>query len=86
MLSHLAGSTPIIAATTSPAIARRLGVVRDVRTLLVPKAEHMSELLSLVTPMLRAAFDICPGDKVVMTIGHPLWVSGATNTMRVIAF
>jgi pyruvate kinase len=86
MLSHLAGNTPIIAATTSPSIARRLGVVRDVRTLLVPKAEHMSELLSLVTPMLKAAFDICPGDKVVMTIGHPLWVSGATNTMRVIAF
>jgi pyruvate kinase len=86
MLSHLAGSTPIIAATTSPYIARRLGVVRDVKTLLVPKAEHLSELLSLVTPMLRAAFDICPGDKVVMTIGHPLWVSGTTNTMRVIAF
>jgi len=86
MLSHLAGNIPIIAATTSPYIARRLGVVRDVRTLLVPKAEHLSELLSLVMPMLRATFDIRTGDKVVMTIGHPLWVSGSTNTMRVIVF
>jgi pyruvate kinase len=86
MLSHLAGSIPIIAATTSPSIVRRLGVVRDVQTLLVPKAEHMSELLSLVMPMVKAKHDICPGDKVVVTIGHPLWVSGSTNTLRVYVF
>ncbi|MDR1840516.1 MAG: pyruvate kinase [Holophagales bacterium] len=86
MISHMAGNTPIIAATTSPGIARRLGVVRNVRTLLTPRAEHMSELLALATPILRATFDINPGDKVVMTIGHPLWTSGTTNTMRVIVF
>jgi pyruvate kinase len=86
MLSHMAGSTPIIAATTSTSVARRLGVVRGVTTLLVPKAEHLSQLLKLVTPMLKDSFGIAPGDKVVMTIGHPLWTSGTTNTMRVIAF
>jgi len=85
MLSHMA-DTPIIAATTSTAVARRLGVVRGVTTLLVPKAEHLSQLLKLVTPMLKDSFGIVPGDKVVMTIGHPLWTSGTTNTLRVIAF
>jgi pyruvate kinase len=86
MLSHMAGGTPIIAATTCPVVARRLGTIRNVRTLLTPRAEHMSELLALAMPLLRATFDIKPGDKVVMTVGHPLWTSGSTNTIRVIVF
>jgi len=86
MISHFAGDTPIIGATTSPAIARRLGLVRNVRTLLIPRAEHMSELLNLVIPMLRATFDLKSGDTVVMSVGHPLWVAGTTNTMRVVVF
>jgi pyruvate kinase len=86
MISHMAGVTPIIAATTSPVVARRLGVLRNVRTLLAPRAEHLSELLDLVIPMIKANFDINPGEKVVMCTGHPLWTSGTTNTLRVIDF
>jgi pyruvate kinase len=87
MVSHLTGGgTPIIGATTTPAIARRLCLLRNVQPLLIPRAEHMSELLNLVIPMLRGTYDIKPGDTVVMTIGHPLWKAGSTNTMRVITF
>jgi pyruvate kinase len=86
MISHFAGNTPIIGATTSPTVARRLGVMRNVQALLIPRAEHMSELLNLVMPMLRSTYDIKPGDVVVMAIGHPLWVAGTTNTMRVVVF
>jgi len=86
MISHFAGNTPIIGATTSPVVARRLGLIRNVRTLLIPRAEHMSELLSLVVPMIKSTFDLKPGDTVVMSVGHPLWVAGTTNTMRVIVF
>jgi len=86
MVSHLAGNTPIIGATTSPVIARRLGLMRNVQSLLIPRAEHLSELLNLVMPMLQVKCEIKPGDTVVMTIGHPLWKAGNTNTMRVVTF
>ena len=26
------------------------------------------------------------GDRVVMTLGHPLWTAGSTNTMRVLSY
>lgn len=86
MIAHSAGNTPIIGATTCPIVARRLGVMRNVQSLLTPRAEHMSELLKLVIPMLQANFNIHAGDKVVMVLGHPLWVAGNTNTIRVVVF
>jgi len=86
MIAHSAGKTPIIGATTCPIVARRLGLMRNVKSILTPRAEHMSELLRLAIPMLQANFDIKAGDKVVMVVGHPLWVAGNTNTMRVVVF
>ena len=86
MLAHTASGTPIIGATTSPVVARRLGIMRNVQSILTPRAEHLSELLKLVMPVLRETFNISPGDKVVMVAGHPLWVAGQTNMVRVIVF
>jgi pyruvate kinase len=86
MLAHSAGHTPIIGATTCPVVARRMGVLRNVTSILTPRAEHLSELLKLVQPVLKETFSINPGDKVVMLVGHPLWVAGKTNMIRVIVF
>jgi len=58
--------------------------MRNVKSVLIPRAEHLSQLLKLTIPILTDNFDLDPGDKVVMVIGHPLWVAGSTNTLRVI--
>ena len=84
MLAHSSGDTPIIGATTNPTIARRIKLMRNVKSVLIPRAEHLSQLLKLAIPIITDAFDLDPGDKVVVVVGHPLWVAGTTNTLRVI--
>jgi pyruvate kinase len=84
MLAHSSGDTPIIGATTNPTIARRIRIMRNVQSILIPRAEHLSELLRLTMPLVADRFDIDPGAKVVVVVGHPLWVAGSTNTVRVI--
>ena len=51
-----------------------------------PKAAHLSELLAAMTPRLKADYKLQGGDRIVLTVGHPLWTSGTTNTMRVLTF
>jgi pyruvate kinase len=84
MLAHSSGDTPIIGATTNPTIARRIKLMRNVKSVLIPRAEHLSQLLKLAIPIITDSFDLDPGDKVVVVVGHPLWVAGTTNTLRVI--
>jgi pyruvate kinase len=85
MLSHSAGETPIVGIATAPVVARRIGICRNVRSMISPRAEHLSDLLKLTIPMLADSFDLDPGDKVVVVVGHPLWVAGSTNTLRIIS-
>lgn len=86
MVSRLAGNIPVVGATTDKGNARRLQVLRGVQTLLIPKAEHMSQMEASIYPQLRSTFNLQPGDRVVMTLGHPLWTIGTTNTMKVVTF
>jgi pyruvate kinase len=86
MVSRLAGNTPVVGATTDLNNARRMGLLRGVSSMLVPKAGHLSEMLSSIEPQLKADHGLMPGDRVVLTLGHPLWTAGSTNTMRVLAY
>jgi pyruvate kinase len=86
MVSRLAGNTPVVGATTDLANARRMGLLRGVSSMLIPKAGHLSEMLASIEPQLKAEHGLLPGDRVVMTLGHPLWTAGSTNTMRVLAY
>ncbi len=86
MVSRLAGHTDVIGATTMPEIARIIGLLRGVRPLVIPKAQHMSEMLDALEPMLKHEYKLQSGDRVVITLGHPLWTSGSTNTVRVISY
>lgn len=86
MVSRLAGNTPVVGATTDLTNARRMGLLRGVSSMLVPKASHLSEMLASIEPQLKADHGLLPGDRVVITLGHPLWTAGSTNTMRVLSY
>ncbi|WP_005033616.1 pyruvate kinase [Holophaga foetida] len=86
LVSRLAGSVPVFGATTNEHNARLMGLLRGVQSLIVPRTQHLSEMVASVEPLLKERCGIQPGDKVVMTVGHPLWTAGSTNTMRVTTF
>jgi pyruvate kinase len=86
LVSRLAGDVPVLSATLDEATARRVGLLRGVESITAPKAAHLSELLAAMTPRLKADYKLQGGDRIVLTVGHPLWTSGTTNTMRVLTF
>lgn len=86
MVSRLAGNTPVVGATTDVKNARRMGMLRGVKSLVVPRAEHLSEMVASIEPILKAEHGLKAGDRVVMTLGHPLWTAGSTNMMRVLTY
>ena len=48
-----------------------------------PRTKHLSEMLASIHPLLKTMKRLESGDRVVMTLGHPLWITGTTNMMRV---
>jgi len=86
MVSRLAGSIPVVGATTDLANARRMGLLRGVQSLHITRVENSDEMVVSVELMLQNLHALVAGDKVVMTLGLPLWKSGNTNTMKVIKY
>ena len=86
MVSRLAADIPVIGATTDLANARRLGLMRGVQALLIPKVETSDEMVDSVEAVLQEQHELVAGDKVVITLGLPLWKTGSTNTMKVIQY
>ena len=83
LVSRLAADIPVIGATTDIGNSRRMGLLRGVESLLIPRAKHLSEMLASIQPLLKIRKGLEFGDRVVMTLGHPLWTTGTTNMMRV---
>jgi pyruvate kinase len=86
MVSRLAANIPVIGATTDIANARRMGLMRGVQAKLIPRVESSDEMVASVEQFLIDHHDVAPGDKVVMTLGLPLWKTGTTNTMKVVKY
>jgi len=86
LVSRLAGDIPVISATLAEVNARRMGLLRGVESIIAPKTAHLSEMLAVMAPRLKADYNLQSGDRIVMTVGHPLWTTGTTNTMRVVTF
>ena len=85
-VSRLAGDTTVIGATTEVVIARRMGIMRGVEALLVTRVETTDEMVENVERTLRLRHNLEAGDRVVITMGLPLWRTGTTNMMKVIAY
>ena len=86
MVSRLAGSVPVLGATTDDVTARRMGLLRGVYPLIIPRVQNTDEMVETVRALLQARQDLVAGDRVVMTMGLPLWKTGTTNTMKVMTF
>ena len=86
MVSRLAANVPVIGATTDVVNAMRMGIMRGVQSLLIPMVETTDDMVESVEQLLRDRHHLVAGDKVVMTLGLPLWKTGTTNTMKVITY
>lgn len=86
MVSRLSGAVPVLGATTDVVSARRMGLLRGVTPLLIPRVQNTDEMVEAVRALLQASQDLNAGDRVVMTMGLPLWKTGTTNTMKVMTF
>ena len=86
MVSRLAGSVAVLGATTDEVTARRMGLLRGVTPLIIPRVQNTDEMVEAVRALLQARQDLNAGDRVVMTMGLPLWKTGTTNTMKVMTF
>ena len=86
MVSRLAGRTPILAATVDEHIARLMGLLRGVTALVIPKVANTDEMVEVVRALLIAKHEARSLDRIVMTMGLPLWKTGTTNTMKVMTF
>ena len=86
MVSRLAADIRVIGATTDLPNARRMGLMRGVQSLLVERVETSDAMVDSVETVLQELHDLMAGDKVVITLGLPLWKTGTTNTMKVIQY
>jgi pyruvate kinase len=86
MVSRLAGRTPILAATVDEHIGRLMGLLRGVTALVIPKVANTDEMVDVVRALLIAKHEARSLDRIVMTMGLPLWKTGTTNTMKVMTF
>ena len=74
----------VIGCTTEPMVARQMALMWGVAPLLIRKEDSEDELFDEAVSCAKAAGHIKPGDKVVLTAGVPLGVSGNTNMLKVI--
>ena len=86
MVSRLAGRTPILAATVDEHIAKLMGLLRGVTALVIPKVANTDDMVEVVRELLIAEHGAVSQDRIVMTMGLPLWKTGTTNTMKVMTF
>ncbi len=86
MVSRLAGRTPVLGATVDEVTARRMGLLRGVTALMIPRVDSTDEMVEVVRALLIAKHGVGSFDRVVMTMGLPLWKTGTTNTMKVMTF
>jgi len=82
-ISQFRPKSPIIAATVSEVVRRKLALMWGVETILIEMASSADEIFEMAIERARAADYISKGDLVVITAGVPIGVTGATNLMKV---
>jgi pyruvate kinase len=74
---------PVLALTDSPMVARQLALVWGVVPALVPAQENYATMAELALKLAVERGLAAPGDRVVVTAGHPVNTPGTTNLMKV---
>lgn len=84
MISRYKPSCPIIACSVSPRICRQLSLSWGVTPIWIARESTAEDLFDEAVHAAEEAGYIKKGDKVVLTAGVPLGVSGRTNMLRVV--
>ena len=82
-ISQFRPKAPVVAATTSQAVRRKLSLIWGVETILIEPASSADEIFEMAIAKAKKASYIQKGDLVVITAGVPIGVTGATNLMKV---
>lgn len=82
-LAKFRPQAPIVAATTSEKVRRKLALVWGVESVPVHEATNTDDVFELTLAGAEAGGYITAGDLVVITAGVPVGVAGATNLMKV---
>ena len=84
MISRYKPNCPIIACSVSTRICRQLNLSWGVTPIWIARESTTDDLFDVAVRAAEEAGYIQKGDKVVLTAGVPLGVSGKTNMLRVI--
>lgn len=84
MISRYKPQCPIIACSVSPRVCRQLNLCWGVTPVWIKRENMAEELFDEAVHAAQEAGYIKEGDKVVLTAGVPLGVSGNTNMIRVV--
>ena len=84
MISRYKPNCPILACSVSPRICRQLNLSWGVTPIWIARESTTDDLFDVAVRAAEEAGYIQKGDKVVLTAGVPLGVSGKTNMLRVI--
>ncbi len=83
-VSRFKPSCPIVSCTMSDRVAKQLNLLWGVTPLLIKKEETMEALFADAVEETKKAGLVRTGDKVVITAGVPMGVTGNTNMIRVV--
>ena len=84
MIARYKPSCPIIACSVSPRTCRQLNLAWGVTPIWIARESTAEDLFDEAVPAAEKEGYIKKGDKVVLTAGVPLGVSGRTNMIRVV--
>ena len=84
MISRYKPDCPVLGCSVNPRVCRQLNLSWGITPLLMQKEETEEELFEEALRVCKKAGYIKKGDRVVLTAGVPLGVSGKTNMIRVI--
>ena len=84
MISRYQPRCPIIGCTVDETVYRQLSLLWGVRPLLIDKEESTEKLFDAAVEASKKAGLIHEGERVVLTAGVPLGISGNTNMIRVV--
>ena len=82
-VSRFKPRTKIIALSPDPATIRRLALFWGCFPRLVPETKDADERIDEAARSAVETGQVAKGDRVVITAGHPVWVEGTTNMLKV---
>lgn len=82
-ISHFRPKPMIIASSPNKSTVRQLALFWGCVPILVESAKDTDEMIDKAASLALEMENVSKGDLIVITAGHPVWVAGATNMLRV---